>query len=242
MSKHKNNPFNSDAWKLVSIADYLGDDEGKTLIHPAFDIRALNGDPKQARFNPSSTNILLGALAESRAEATLEPRFENLAAYQFNDGVTRWFMAPKRILETAKMIYEQGQATATTFTDQRLGDGRTAVALLRRLGVTIVSMPLDDPLDADTDEEFLDHIRVAWHIVGKFYFGRQVLKLDSPKPWAYRLPRPKELYASRVVQIEDRYLMQTLAAKRATDKITDRDFLRALPHAYYQVDWIGNDE
>jgi len=241
MSKKQNNPFNAEAWKLASVADYLGDDQGKTLIHPAFDINSLNGDPKQARFNPSSTNILLGALAESRAEATLEPKFGNLGAYEFNDGITRWFMAPRRILETAQVIYEQKQATATTFFDQRLGDGRTAVALLRRLGVTIISMPLDEPIETDIEDEFQDHIRVAWHITGKFYFGREVLEVADLKPWSYKLPRHKQLMASRMVQIEERYLMQTLSAKRAVEKIAERDFLKALPHAFFQVDWIGNE-
>ena len=234
-------PFNAEAWKLVSVADYLGDDEGKTGIHPAFDIKQLNGDPKRARFNPSSTNILLGALAESRAESSLEPKFCNLAAYTFSDGVTRWFMAPRRILETAKLIYEQGQATAATFFDQRLGDGRTAVALLRRLGVTIISMPLDEPDDSASDDEFADHIRVAWHIAGRFYFGREVLKVENLKPWSYKLPNHKQLMASRMVQIEERYLMQTLSAKRAVETIADRDFLKALPHAFFQVDWVGNE-
>jgi hypothetical protein len=242
MSKKQNSPFNATAWKLDKVIDYLGEDEGRTLIHPAFDINDLNGDPKQARFNPSSTNILLGALAESRAEAIVEPKFGNLAAYEFNDGVTRWFMAPPRILETAKVIYEQRQATATTFFDQRLGDGRTAVALLRRLGVTIISMPLDDPHDMDAEEEFQDHIRVAWHIVGKFYFGKEVLKIENLKPWSYGLPRHKQLMASRMVQIEERYLMQTLSAKRAVEKIAERDFLKSLPHSFFQVDWVGGVE
>jgi hypothetical protein len=175
--------------------------------------------------NTGALNILAAAVTTAKAENPANkrpPLISQLCAYEFPSRGWRWFYAPVRVASMLSVISRKNR-TSRWCTLQLGCDGRSQVAVLRWMGIHVVTRPLESVSLKAGDAPLCEYELLGRAAVGADAFA--LTREGEAAPLSAILPPPEACGQYRRDQIYSALIRRVDTARREEEWLSSRERL-----------------